>query len=109
MFFGAAQRFLTELTAVSDVKVVILRLSQIQILDATGAQALGEIVADLESRGITVLLKGIQPRHRKVLQAVGALDQVAHEEHLFDTLGDAVAHARLHLARARSSMGRSTH
>jgi SulP family sulfate permease len=99
MFFGAAQRFLTELTAVSEVKVVILRLSQIQVLDATGAQALGEIVAELESRGITVLLKGIQPRHRRVLQAVGTLDQVAHEEHLFDTLDDAVAHARLHLAR----------
>ena len=99
MFFGAAQRFLTELTAVSDVKIVILRLSQIQVLDATGAQALGEIVAELESRGITVLLKGIQPRHRRVLQAVGTLDQVAHEEHLFDTLDDAVAHARLHLAR----------
>jgi sulfate permease, SulP family len=100
MFFGAAQRFLTELTAVSDVKVVILRLSQIQILDATGAQALGEIVAELESRGITVLLKGIQPRHRRVLEAVGTLDHLAHGQHLFDTLDDAVTHARLHLARS---------
>jgi SulP family sulfate permease len=99
MFFGAAQRFLTELTAVSDVKIVILRLSQIQVLDATGAQALGEIVAELESRGITVLLKGIRPGHRRVLQAVGTLDQVAHEEHLFDTLDGAVSHARLHLTR----------
>jgi SulP family sulfate permease len=100
MFFGAAQRFLTELTAVSDVKVVILRLSQIQVLDATGAQALGEIVAELESRGITVLLKGIQPRHRRILQAVGTLDHLAHEQHLFDTLDGAVTHARLHLARS---------
>lgn len=100
MFFGAAQRFLTELTAVSDVKIVILRLSQIQVLDATGAQALGEIVAELESRGITVLLKGIRPRHRRILQAVGTLDHLAHEQHLFDTLDDAVTHARLHLARS---------
>ena len=100
MFFGAAQRFLTEFTEVSDVKIVILRLSQIQVLDATGAQALGEIVAELESRGITVLLKGIQPRHRKVLEAVGTLDHLAHARHMFDTLDDAVTHARLHLARA---------
>jgi SulP family sulfate permease len=97
LFFGAAQRFLTELTAVTDVKVVILRLSQIQVLDATGAQALGEIVSELESRGITVLLKGIRLRHRRVLQAVGTLDHLAHEHHLFDTLEDAVAHARLHV------------
>ena len=100
LFFGAAQWFLTELTAVSDVKIVILRLSQIQTLDATGAQALGEIVAELESRGITVLLQGARPRHRRVLQAVGTLDHLAHERHLFDTLDDAVTHARLHLVRA---------
>ena len=99
LFFGAAQWFLTELTAVSNVKIVILRLSQIQVLDATGAQALGEIVADLESRGITVLLQGARPRHRRVLQAVGTLDHLAHERHLFDSLEDAITHARLHLAR----------
>ena len=32
LFFGAAQRFLTELTAVTDVKVVILRLPDVQVL-----------------------------------------------------------------------------
>jgi SulP family sulfate permease len=99
LFFGAAQWFLTELTAVSDVKIVILRLSQIQVLDATGAQALGEIVAELESRDITVFLKGLKPRHQWILRAVGTLDHLAHERHLFDTLDDAVSHARLHLAR----------
>jgi SulP family sulfate permease len=99
LFFGAAQRFLTELTAVSDVRVVILRLSHIQVLDATGAQALGEIVSDLESRGTTVLLTGASARHRRILEAVGSLDHLAHERHIFDSLDDAVAHARSHLAR----------
>jgi SulP family sulfate permease len=100
LFFGAAQRFLTELTAVTDVRVMILRLSHVQSLDATGAQALGQIVEELESRGITVLLKGLRPNHRRILQAVGTLDRLAHERHLFDTLDDAVAHAHVHLARA---------
>ena len=99
LFFGAAQRFLTELTAVADVKVVILRLPQLQVLDATGAHALGEIVAELESRGITVLLKGPRPEHLKVLEAVGVLDHLAHENHNFDNLDDAIAHARSHLTR----------
>jgi SulP family sulfate permease len=101
LFFGAAQRFLTELTAISDVRVVILRLSQVQVLDATGAQALGEIVGELESRGITVLLKGVRSRHRRVLEAVGTLEQLAHQRHLFDTLEDAVEHARSHVHRAQ--------
>jgi SulP family sulfate permease len=98
-FFGAAQRFLTELTSVSDVRVVILRLPQMQVLDATGAQALGEIVTELERRNVTVLLKGPRPEHLRVLHAVGALDRLAHENHVFADLGDAVAHARLHVDR----------
>lgn len=98
LFFGAAHRFLTELTAVSDVRVMILRLSQMQSLDATGAQALGEIVEELESRGITVLLKGVRPHHRRILEAVGTLDRLAHQHHLFDSLDGAMVHARSHLA-----------
>ena len=99
LFFGAAQRFLTELTAVSDVRVVILRLSQVRVLDATGAHALGEIVSELEGRGITVLLKGVRPNHLRILEAVGVLERLAHERHLFDRLDRAVEHARLHLRR----------
>ena len=99
LFFGAAQRFLTDLTAVADVRVVILRLPDLQVLDATGAHALGEIVAELEHRNITVLLKGPRPEHERVLRAVGALDQLASERHLFTSLADAVAHARLHVNR----------
>jgi sulfate permease, SulP family len=99
LFFGAAQRFLTELTAVSDAKVVVLRLPDIQVLDATGAQALGEIVAELEDRGITVLLKGPRPEHLRVLVATGALDHLAHENHVFEDLDTALAHARSHVER----------
>jgi sulfate permease, SulP family len=99
LFFGAAQRFLTELTAVTDVRVVILRMPQLQVLDATGAQALGDIVAELERRGVTVLLKGPRPEHLKVLAAVGALDRLAHENHLFTDLDAAIAHAELHVTR----------
>ena len=104
LFFGAAQRFLTELTAVTDVRVLILRLPDLQVLDATGAQALGEIVAELEGRGITVLIKGARPAHLRTLRAVGAIDRLAHEEHLFDRLDDAIEHARQH-ARDRTLTG----
>jgi SulP family sulfate permease len=99
LFFGAAQRFLDELTSVVDVKVVILRLGGIQVLDATGANALGEIVADMESRGITVLLCGVQPDQMRLLSAVGAMSSLAHERHAFTALDEAIAHARTHAGR----------
>jgi SulP family sulfate permease len=99
LFFGAAQQFLTELTDVGDVKVVILRLGDVRVIDATGAAALEETVAELERRGITVLLKGIRPEHRRALAAVGAFERLATERHVFDHLDDAVAHARSHVRR----------
>lgn len=103
LFFGAAQRFLTELTAVADVDVVVLRLPDLQVLDATGAQALGEIVAELEARHITVLIKRPRPEHLRTLRAVGALDRLADQRHVFDDLDEALAHARTHVQRARAA------
>lgn len=101
LFFGAAQRFLDELTAVTDVEVVILRLSGVRILDASGANALMEIVHDLEQRGITVLIKGVREEDRPMLDAIGVLESLRHENHLFTSLPEAIAHARSHVERAR--------
>ncbi len=103
LFFGAAQRFLTELTAVTDVDVVVLRLPDLQVLDATGAQALGEIVAELESRHITVLIKRPRPEHLRTMRAVGVLDRLADERHVFDRLDEAMAHARAHVERTHAA------
>lgn len=99
LFFGASSRFLRELTSISDVRVVVLRLPDVQVLDATGAQALGEIVRELEQRGVTVLLCEARPEHRKTLHAVGVIARLAHERHLFDDLDAALEHARVHVRR----------
>ncbi|HEV7184045.1 MAG TPA: SulP family inorganic anion transporter [Leifsonia sp.] len=99
LFFGAAERVLTRVGAIRNVTVVILRMSQLQILDATGAQVITELVTTLERRGITVLVKGIQARHLQLATRVGIISALRHENHLFDTLDDAVEHARSHVAR----------
>jgi SulP family sulfate permease len=101
LFFGAAQRFLTELSDIGAARVVILRLPRLRVLDATGAQALGEIATALERRGVTVLIKGPSPEHLRVLDAVGVLDRLAHENHVFESLDAAIAHARLHVQRGQ--------
>ncbi len=98
LFFAASARFLAQITAVADVRVVILRLSGVGMLDATGARALGEVAEQLHERGITVLLKGASPEHTRLLHAVGTLAPVAARGHVFETLPEAVAHAREHVA-----------
>jgi SulP family sulfate permease len=99
LFFAAAARFLAELTALADVRVVILRLSSIAVLDATGARALGEIIRQLADRNIAVFLKGANPRITRILTSAGTLGPVLARGHVFSTLPDAIAHASKHLAR----------
>ena len=99
MFFGAAERLSNAITDPEhpDVSVVIIRMSQLGMLDATGAHTLAEIAQELEARGITVIIKGVQPEHQNLLANVGVFDALRHENHLLDSLDDAVAHARSHV------------
>lgn len=99
MFFGAAERILQEISQVKDVQVAIIRLSQLRMLDATGAHALVEVIAALELRGITVLLKGVRPDHLALVTNVGVIRSLRHHKHLFEHLPDAVEHARSHVLR----------
>ncbi|WP_454300237.1 SulP family inorganic anion transporter [Salana multivorans] len=99
LFFGAADRIMDKI-ADSEAAVVILRLSALGLMDPTGAKRLGEVVTQLEARGVTVLIKGLRPEHTLVASRTGMIESLAHAAHRFDTLDDAVAHAREHVARA---------
>ena len=103
LFFGAAERMLERVSLIKDVDVVIIRMSQLQVLDATGARVIAELITALERRGITVLLKGIQPEHLGLANRVGVIAALRDEHHLFIDLDSAVAHARSHVARANAS------
>jgi SulP family sulfate permease len=99
LFFGAAHQFLLELSEVGDVRVVVLRMSRITTLDATGASVLADTIKRLEGRGITVLISGVLEQHQRVLDRLGVYDELAHERHLFERTPEAIGHARLHAAR----------
>lgn len=98
MFFGAAERISASIIDAHHphTTVVIIRLSQLGMLDATGAHTLAQIAQELEARGITVIIKGVQPEHRDLLTNVGIIESLRHENHLIDTLDEAIAHARTH-------------
>lgn len=97
LFFGAAHNFLLEVAETSDVRVVILRLSRIRTLDATGASVLGDTIKTLESRGVTVLLSGVRKPHDAVFQAVGVYKNLSDSAHVFENTPAAIEHAREHV------------
>ncbi|MGI5461048.1 SulP family inorganic anion transporter [Streptomyces sp. CA-249302] len=97
LFFAAAHRFLLELTEVADVRVVILRMSRVSTMDATGALVLKDVVEKLNRRGIAVMTSGIRPGQRRVLDSVGALGLLRLEGREYATTPEAIKAARDHL------------
>ncbi|MCG8922839.1 SulP family inorganic anion transporter [Lentzea sp. CC55] len=91
LFFAAAHRFLLELTEISAVSVVVLRLSHVSTLDGTGALVLRDAVERLEHRGVTVLLSGVREEHRRQLEI--------HGVRMFPSTPEAIEYARNHLRR----------
>jgi SulP family sulfate permease len=94
LFFAAAHQFLLELSEVADVRVVILRMSRVSTVDATGAQVLGDAVNRLERRGIAVLLSGITSGHDQVLATLGVADHLRANGRIFPDTPAAITHAR---------------
>jgi SulP family sulfate permease len=44
-----------------------------------------------------VIIKGIRPEHFTLLSNVGIFEALRHDNHVIDSLDDAIAHARSHL------------
>ena len=94
LFFGGAHTALLELTELSDVRVVILRMSHTTSLDVTGAAVLSDTIRDLERRGVAVLVSGLPHRFVPVLESRGCYQELLERGHLFDHTPDAIAAAR---------------
>ncbi|WP_306748286.1 sodium-independent anion transporter [Saccharothrix yanglingensis] len=78
-----------ELTEITPVEVVILRMSRLSAVDATGVVVLRDAVRRLEHRGVTVLVSGVRDEHRRALGTLGLP--------AFEHTPDAIEHAREHL------------
>ena len=97
LFFGGAHQALLDLSTLTDVKVVILRMSRMASLDTTGAAVLRDTVRALEHRGIIVLMSGVRPEHLSVLAGVG-VDVGEAQDRLFARTPDAIDAARRRVA-----------
>ena len=91
LFFAAANRFLTD---VEDVEVLILRMSQITTMDATGASLLGEAITHLERRGIAVLISQITDEHHELFATLGVAQNLRGRGRVFADTPSAIAYAR---------------
>lgn len=84
-FFGVAGELLDTLRRLGQSpRVIILRLRLMPLLDASGAQALEEFVEQARLAGAQVILSGVQPQPRSMLDRVGLGETSAKLSHAVD-------------------------
>jgi len=102
LFFGAAQKALSGLTALRpDIKVVILDLSDVPMVDMTAMVAMESIADRLHKRGVMLVLCQLQPRILLKLRRVGIRKRIGILE-FARTLDDAVRIATERRERSRN-------
>jgi SulP family sulfate permease len=75
LFFGAAQKAMATLTMVEKARAVILEMSGVPAMDATGLVALESAIEELRQRGCLCVLVALQPQPRKVLADANLVDR----------------------------------
>lgn len=98
LFFGAAERIIERIEAATNARVIIIRMSGLQFLDATGAHVLVDIAHTMQARGVHLILKGIQPEHHRLVARIGLPNSVE----TCAELPDALDRARRHIAAGDS-------
>jgi SulP family sulfate permease len=90
LFFGAARQFEREVAEhLTGIRTLILRMGRVPVIDATGERALRAILEECEKSEVLLLVSGLQPQPREVLESTGLLGSIG-PEHLFTRTGPAL-------------------
>ncbi|MCB1187773.1 STAS domain-containing protein [bacterium] len=93
-FFGAASRFRETLfIAGRSSRVVILRMRNVPVMDATGSHLLREFAESCHRAGRQLVLSGVAPQPLSVLQRSGMLELIG-ADNVLASYTDAVQRAR---------------
>jgi SulP family sulfate permease len=90
-FFGAAEIFKNALAAThTDPKILILRLRWVPFIDITGLQTLEEIIQDMHTRKVRIILSGANARVEAKLRKAGII-KLLGKNNLFKEFSEALA------------------
>ncbi|MBK8150446.1 MAG: sulfate permease [Acidobacteria bacterium] len=98
LFFGAVEHFKDALRRVStDPKVLILRMRDVNSIDASGLHSLSELRRDLEAKGCTVIFSAVAPGVFKLMKKSGFVAEAGKDRFAKD-IYQALEIARNHSA-----------
>jgi SulP family sulfate permease len=107
LFFGAAEKLERTLAHIQrPTSILVLRMSGVPFVDATGILAIEEIIIDFTKHGASVLLVEVRPNVLRKLERAGLIAHLG-AENLLDTLEQTLARAgTINLAGKQTSLGK---
>lgn len=86
LFFGYTTEFQQLYKQIPEsAKTVVIRLSQMPYMDQTGLYVMEEVLLDLKSKGVNVILVGLLEQPRFMLERIDIIPRIIPEKHLFKT------------------------
>lgn len=94
LFFGVAQKFQNTLKNINQTpKVIILRMRNVSMVDATGMYRLKETIKFFKNKQVQIILSGVQKNVKAELEKAEVF-QVMEEKNAFSTIADSIQRAR---------------
>ncbi|MDX9758262.1 MAG: sulfate permease [Bacteroidota bacterium] len=95
LFFGAVEQFKETLGELrTHPRVFILRTRNVRAIDATGLQAIEDLVTRLRTEGVKFLVSGVHAQPMMAMRAAGLIDLIG-EENLCGNIDEALKKARV--------------
>jgi SulP family sulfate permease len=103
MFFGAAYKF-REALAVTDKppKIVVIRMRNVPLVDATGIQTLEDVLKTFRRHGTMLVLSGVSDEVLKSLTRSGLTERIG-EQNILPTFDDALLRVRVMLKETENA------
>jgi SulP family sulfate permease len=90
LFFGFASDFTEKVSALKDIKFVIIRMKKVPFIDQTGLYALEDAILSLEQRGIEVLITGLQKPPQNMMERINIIPELIPKDNLFETFRECI-------------------
>jgi SulP family sulfate permease len=98
MFFGFTAYFQELIQSLDrDAKALIIRMERVPFIDQSGLYAMEDALLDLQRKGVSVLLTGVNPQPRDMLQRIYIVPHLVPIEQSFENFEESVAWLKGHI------------
>ncbi len=90
LFFGVATTLQDLAKQVKNIRVVILKMNEVPYIDQTGLYALEEMVMELKTRKIAVLISGLREQPNDMLRKIDLIPSLVKEKFTFGNFSECI-------------------